>query len=87
MPKRVGAYGDIGVFHVYGAVIVPSSVYDVELVDESCSESLDNPDCYSEVLTIQTGNSADGPTHRTSPSNPGNPLPPALHNRRSALRW
>ncbi len=48
-----------GVFHVYGAEIVRSSVYDVELVDESCAEFLDNVDCYSDPLQIQTSKWGD----------------------------
>lgn len=42
------------VLHVYGTAIVPSSVYEVQAVDESCVDLADEG-CYSEALSIGTG--------------------------------
>jgi len=39
--------------HVYGDAIVPSSIYDVQAIEEGCTESHEN--CYSEALRVETG--------------------------------
>jgi hypothetical protein len=49
----------LGLFHVFGAEIVPSSEYDVQLVDISCVDMLDNEACYAEQLRIQTAKWGD----------------------------
>lgn len=46
-------WGSEGLLHVYGDAIVPSSKYDVQAIEEGCTETHEN--CYSEALRVETG--------------------------------
>ena len=46
------------ILHLYGAVMVPCSEYEVQLVDVSCLD-LQDEGCYSEALTLHTAQWAD----------------------------
>ncbi len=43
-----------GEFHVFGAEVLPSSTYSVQVVSEECADSLEEEDCYSDPLVLGT---------------------------------
>lgn len=44
----------VGLIHVYGLEVVPSSIYEVQMVDSTCAD-LNDPSCYTDPLMLQTG--------------------------------
>lgn len=48
----------VGLMHVYGIEVVPNSIYEVQMVDSTCSD-LSDPSCYTAPLMIQTGSWGD----------------------------
>jgi len=48
----------IGLIHAYGLEVVPSSIYEVQMVDSTCGD-LNDPLCYTAPLVIQTGSWGD----------------------------
>jgi hypothetical protein len=66
-------WSTVGLIHVFGSEIVPSSVYDVAAVSENCDPG--NESNYSDVLTVSTGMWGDvdaafqqpSPASRTQP--------------------
>lgn len=48
-----------GGFSIYGAEVVPDSIYSLQIVDEECADSLDEEECYSDPLVMTTGRHAD----------------------------
>jgi len=52
-------WGTVGLLQVYGGELIPSAVYDVDVVDESCSASLDDPANYAAPLPVLTGKWGD----------------------------
>ena len=57
-PADFRDWGALGLVNVYGAEIVPGSEYEVQRVDIGCS-SLADESCYSEPLTVRTGQWGD----------------------------
>jgi hypothetical protein len=49
---------DTSLIYVFGAEIVPSSVYEVQFVDDTCLD-LDDPACYSDPVPIRTARWGD----------------------------
>ncbi len=52
-------WGDEGVIHVYGPEVAPSSIYDVQVVDEACEQAVAGEDGYSESLILTTARWGD----------------------------
>jgi hypothetical protein len=52
-------WGDIGLLHVYGASLVPSSTYDVRVIHETCAAASSDDASYSDALTIRTAQWGD----------------------------
>ena len=48
-----------GEFSIYGAEVAPSSKYSLQIVDEECADSLDEEDCYSGPLMMDTARWGD----------------------------
>ena len=66
-------WSTIGSLHVYGAEIVPSSVYEVQVIEEGCDPAL--PGDYSPALTLRTSRWGDvvEPFQESSPADSTQP--------------
>ena len=51
-------FGSAELVHVFGAGVIPGATYEVQTVDTSCVD-LNDPGCYSDPLTVQTGTWGD----------------------------
>ena len=81
-------WSSVGLVHVYGTEIVPSSVYDVQFVDVTCGDWND-PACGMEPLTIKTGRWGDvvAPFHTTDgPTQPDFSDIASVHEKFQQLR-
>ncbi|MEK6674279.1 MAG: thrombospondin type 3 repeat-containing protein [Planctomycetota bacterium] len=67
-------WSTVGPVHVYGAEIIPSSIYEVQVIDISCAEGLNIESHYSAPLTIATGKWGDvvAPFHVSGGTNQPN---------------
>ena len=54
----LGADAYVDVIHLFGAAVIPCSVYEVQIVAEDCPD-LDDETCYSTVLTVPTAKWGD----------------------------
>ncbi|MBI2597926.1 MAG: hypothetical protein HYW50_01890 [Candidatus Diapherotrites archaeon] len=50
-------WGSVGLLHVFGEEIVPSSAYEVQAIEQACNPGV--AECYSENLTVETAKWGD----------------------------
>ena len=51
-------WSSVSLLHLFGAAIVPSSAYLIEVVGDDCID-LNDPNCYSDILEVRTGRWGD----------------------------
>lgn len=66
-------WSSVGLLYVTGAEIVPSSQYEVAMVNESCADNLDSSDVYSEPMVLGTTIWGDVRPYYDAPGNPVQP--------------
>jgi len=64
-------WSTIGVLHIFGAEVVPSSTYAVQLISEGCPDTLEAN--YSDPVLCETGKWGDTSPLYASPANPPQP--------------
>lgn len=64
-------WSTINMLHVFGDAILPSSSYEIQMVDQSCAD-LNDSNCYSDPLIVTTGKWGDvsAPFAQNAPSQP-----------------
>ncbi len=64
-------WSTINMLHIFGDAILPSSSYEIQMVDQSCAD-LNDSNCYSDPLIVTTGKWGDvsAPFAQNAPSQP-----------------